>query len=221
MSGVFVEAFQHELEKTTKKIPDSYEGTRGRPLILPAMPTTYVPPPLPQTQTVSVVLKSIRSPRFTVTYEIPDRDSIFSVKERLVSDPNGPFASVETPVEAIRLVLQGRALSDTHQLKELPACNFIVMVKNDVDGGKIGPPVQYYWGHDGEPVNPASTSVVEETESTVQPPATNNQKPGINMSFWNEVEELAGKYVDDPVEVVKTMRQSYDSSSLSSTLELD
>lgn len=221
MSVAFVEAFSAELAKAPKKIPDSHEGTRERPLTLPEMPVAYVAPQAVQPKKVDVTLKSIRSPRFSVNYQINDTDSVFAVKERLVSDPNGPFASVKTSVGAIRLVLQGRALSDTHQLRELPSHSLIAMVKSEAAEDTIGPPVQFYWGEEDAEIETVSKTPSSEKHATTRNTDEKATKSGINASFWNEVEKLAARYCDNSTEMVKMMRQSYEDSKRSSTYDLD
>ncbi|ANB12682.1 Mdy2p [Sugiyamaella lignohabitans] len=69
---------------------------------------------------VSVTLKSIRNPKFVISFDdVPANDTVLSIKERLVGDPDGPLAEGGYATSNVRLLIKGKVISDSKTVGEV------------------------------------------------------------------------------------------------------
>lgn len=212
----FAETFRGTLAYAQKEIDEDWEGPGYLwPVTMP-MPESA----LPDFSAVSsspkgsqlVFLKSIRAPKFSVEYTVPLSDSVYSLKERLLTDPSSPLPQGKYTPASIKLLIKSKVVSDTRQLAELPSLSFVVMFM-DAKTDLSLPLPQIYWGNETELIN-----TVAEPE---QPKSQLKKKPpGINDHFWHEIELVAQKYVSNPKQLVTSMKYAL-STEPNTEIDLD
>lgn len=69
---------------------------------------------------VKVNLKSIRSPKFSVSVDnVAVSNNILMVKEQLLGDPDGPLADTNYQVTNLRFLIKGKVISDATSLEDV------------------------------------------------------------------------------------------------------
>lgn len=190
-------AFFHQFSETLKhadKRPDENSVSTERvPLTLPEIPKPFPQWPADSKlgTTATVQLKSIKVPKFTLEYDVPLKESVYSLKERLLTDANCPLAEGLSPI-CLKLLLKTKVIADTRQLAELPSLAFTVMTMSTAE--QIDVPLSQIWN------TPVETPKIE----------TKKELPGINAQFWREVTSVARRYVAEPEEFVNTLKQAHD-----------
>ncbi|PRT52727.1 hypothetical protein B9G98_00347 [Wickerhamiella sorbophila] len=200
----FVGEFMASLAPFQKKLDDNYEGTHKKPVVLGRMSAELEPLPAQEPKQVKVALRSIRNPKFSVEYEVPDTDSIFAVKERLLTDPNGPLVGTEFNLAGIRFMIKSRAISDTRQLRELSSTEFtVVLLHSNADN--VPSSGQLYWADDSVIAPDVQTPTpVAETPEVVE------ETPSFPSEMWEEIAAVVAKYTKDSASVVDKLRRAVE-----------
>lgn len=200
----FVGDFMKSLAPFQKKLDDNFEGTHTKPVILGKMTAQLDPLPAQAAKQVKVSLRSIRNPKFSVEYEVPDTDSIFAVKERLLTDPNGPLQGTEFSIAGIRLMIKSRAVSDTRQLRELSSTEFTVMLLNS-STDSVPSSGQLYWS-DSSLIAPDVPAPAPMAETPVAVPET----PRFPDEMWQEIAAVVSQYTNESAEIVAQFRRAVE-----------
>lgn len=214
----FAETFRGTLAYAQKEVDENWEGPGSVWPVTMAVPESALPDistvssPPKGSQTIS--LKSIRAPKFSVEYTVPLSDSVYSLKERLLTDPSSPLPAGKYSPASMKLLIKSKVVSDTRQLAELPSTSFVVMFVDASTNFDVPLPAQIYWGDEAELIN----SAVEPKQPKQQ---TQRELPGINDQFWHEVEVVARKYVSDPKLLVSSLKSAIPPAEPSSNLDLD
>lgn len=180
----YVQSFNEKLACYPPEIPSTHEGTHTKPMTLLGMPVELSSASVPEPSKITVKLKSIRAPKFSVSYTAWSNDSVFSLKERLVSDPEKPMGDAQHGLSSIRLLLKSKAVGDTKALRDLPSHDFTVMFSGSASQDSYVP-VQVYWPEDRS----KSTSESEPVEATPKPESTPNDE-----EMFQEIAQVLSKY---------------------------
>jgi hypothetical protein len=138
----FVKAYLHLLKvKGPAKLSDDYvvdPGTLGaKPVVLlPQMPVakrkTKSDESSKTISEVKVSVKSVRNPKFSLILDhVHSNDTILSVKERLLGDPDGPLSDHGYEICNLRFLIKGKVIGDSKTMEEVAesgVVSFVVMV---------------------------------------------------------------------------------------------
>jgi len=208
--SAFYERFSETLKHADVVLDENYVGNLRNPLTLPAIGGPFPGLPLPAGLDTmgKVQLKSIRAPKFSVEYDVPLSDTVYSLKERLLTDPSRPLGDAEQYTStSIKLLLKTKVIADTKQLAELPSRAFTVMFMHTEDQLAVPLPAQVYWSNDIDLPTHA-----QKLERKPEPKPALQALPGVNDRFWAEITDVAKRYVANPAELVGTLRSSYENS---------
>lgn len=206
MSMEFADPLQSTISLAHKQLDDSYEGPKVKPVVkLPALPPnlSYELPPAVGSRVIK--LKSLRSPKFELQYAVPAQESVFSLKERLLTDPDSPLAGGKYNVGGVRILIKARVIADSRQINELPSDELTVVISSTAESLVVPLVGEVYFGEDATAA--ADNDTVRSVAKSAQP-----SYPGINAQFWSEVEHIARKYVEDSRAVVAQIREQYQNS---------
>lgn len=206
--SVLLNTFKDTLSLASKPLDDSYEGPKVKNVVkLPPLPADakYTLPPVSGSRVMK--LKSIRTPKFELQYAVPNTDTIFSIKERLLTDPNSPLSKDGFYISGVRLLVKAKVLPDCKQVSELTTDELSVVVSSTEDSVRVPLAGEIYFGADAIQTIPKEETPITETTVKLTPTAY----PGLNDDFWKEVEHLARKYVEDSQGVVASLKANYES----------
>lgn len=221
MSIDYKNSLSGTLSLAKKQLDDNYEGPKVKPVVkLPPLPAglAYTLPPASGSRVIK--LKSLRSPKFELTYAVPSQDSVFSLKERLLTDPDSPLSDGKHNINCVRLLIKARVISDTKQIAELSSEELSVVVSSVSNSDAFDVPLagEVYFGNaavetgtEPAPINsaPAGLKLTKQTY------------PGVNQEFWDEIEHVARKYVEDSQSLVTNLRKAYEKEEKEQTDEFD
>lgn len=202
----FVGDFIASLGPFQNKLDDNFEGTHIKPVVLENMIIDLKPLASQPPQSVSVSLRSIRSPKFSVEYTVPDTDTIFALKERLLTDPNGPLAGSEYNLGGIKLMIKSRAISDTRQIREVSGTEFTVMLMTGA-GDAVPSSGQLYWSETSEIAPNVPKIAHQEAEEPVAAAAASPKYP---PEMWEEISAVVSKYNSHSAEIVAKFRRAVE-----------